>query len=186
VLMTLVFTPIRWESEASRGLSVAMFGDEPLTTWRIMNVYPVPLVSTYRSVVMPIRFVNEHGVDMYWSYYIFFLVRGIGGNLILLFPFAVFLGGLGGDFKDKKERRYWSWKRVILTGLLISMAIELMQLGINLATQLPNRQVMVDDLILNTIGFVAGYATWKKWPGLFEKPVEWICRFLMWGEKKRV
>ena len=93
---------------------------------------------------------------------------------------------LGGDFKDKKERRYWSWKRVILTGLLISMAIELMQLGINLATQLPNRQVMVDDLILNTIGFVAGYATWKKWPGLFEKPVEWICRFLMWGEKKRV
>ena len=105
VMVTLfVFTPIRiFAADYREHVVREQMGREPFTQSEIMNIHLVPLMSIYRDVTMPIQSANEHGIDMYWNHYIFFLVRGIGGNLILLFPFAVFWGCWVGILRTRKS-----------------------------------------------------------------------------------
>lgn len=66
-------------------------------------------------------------------------------NVILFVPLGVFLPIMSGKYK--------SWKRVVLTGFLFSLFIEIMQIFSFRATD-------VDDLIMNTLGAAAGYGIW--------------------------
>jgi glycopeptide antibiotics resistance protein len=66
------------------------------------------------------------------------------GNLLLLLPVGL-LGPIALPAMD-------GWVRVFLVALGLSLAIEVAQLGI------PNRMADVDDVLLNVIGAVLGYA----------------------------
>lgn len=48
-----------------------------------------------------------------------------------------------------------------LLGLGCSLGIELIQLAINLVTQIQGRAVDVNDVLLNTLGGVLGFVCWK-------------------------
>ena len=69
------------------------------------------------------------------------------GNIILLFPVPILIGFI---------KKHFSIKRTILFGVLVSFAIELLQLLINIITKYPAHVCDVDDLILNSIGVVVG------------------------------
>jgi glycopeptide antibiotics resistance protein len=66
------------------------------------------------------------------------------GNLLLLLPVGV-LGPIALPALD-------GWLRIFLVALVLSLAIEAGQLGI------PNRMADVDDVLLNVIGALLGYA----------------------------
>lgn len=48
-----------------------------------------------------------------------------------------------------------------LLALGCSVGIELIQLGINLVTQIQGRVVSINDVLLNTLGGILGFAGWK-------------------------
>jgi glycopeptide antibiotics resistance protein len=56
--------------------------------------------------------------------------------------------------------RWRSWPRALLLGLLVSGIVEAAQLALSLAMGFPWRVADVDDLILNTLGTLIGFACW--------------------------
>lgn len=75
-----------------------------------------------------------------------FILNNIG-NVVLFVPFGLFL-----PLKFYKHR---SFNKVVITGMLLSVMIECIQLFI------PNRWTDIDDVILNTIGTGVGYCLFK-------------------------
>lgn len=67
-------------------------------------------------------------------------------NILLFFPFGVFIPMIW--------REYRSLNRTVLLGSLCSLAIELLQLFCGRITD-------IDDFLMNTLGCVFGYFTWK-------------------------
>jgi len=152
-VIRLVFFPIDIWPAAKQRENFAMMllnRDYPWTLWEIMSIDFVPFRTIYYTLPRSNDWVS-----------LYFAARGTFGNLILLFPFAVFIGLF------KKEQL--SYKKALLQGLLISLFIESGQLLINLATQWPNRLVTFDDLMLNSLGFLLGYATIKKFKKMFPR-----------------
>ncbi|MCM3457513.1 VanZ family protein [Bacillus atrophaeus] len=88
-------------------------------------------------------------VDVYQEGLQYYVIRSIGGNLILLLPVGLLFPLL---FKKLNNL-----KRIFLTGFFISFFIELTQLSISLFLRTSYRSFDVDDLILNTLGTVLGY-----------------------------
>jgi glycopeptide antibiotics resistance protein len=58
------------------------------------------------------------------------------------------------------DRRWASVVRILALGLVTSLAIELAQLGWDLAIGMPWRSADIDDVIVNAFGTVVGYAIW--------------------------
>jgi len=73
-----------------------------------------------------------------------FWVRQMVGNLLLLLPVGL-LGPIVLPWMDR-------WLRVLVASLALSTAIELAQLWI------PDRSAEVDDVLLNVVGAILGYA----------------------------
>ena len=73
-----------------------------------------------------------------------FWVGQMVGNLLLLLPVGL-LGPIVLPWMDR-------WLRVLVASLALSTAIELAQLGI------PDRSAEVDDVLLNVVGAILGYA----------------------------
>jgi len=78
------------------------------------------------------------------------IVRQHGGNFLLLVPFTLVGPALW------PRLRAWKWALAI--GLGGSVVIELLQLVANAAVGANYRSVDIDDVILNTIGALVGYA----------------------------
>ena len=76
-----------------------------------------------------------------------FWLRNLFGNLGLLFP----LGLLGPIALTALDR----WWRVALVALLVSAAVELIQLRV------PDRSADVDDVMVNVAGALLGYAIFR-------------------------
>jgi len=81
------------------------------------------------------------------------ILRQIGGNIILLLPLGFFLPLF---WKEKL-----TFAKAISLGFLSSLAIETTQLLISTIIGYTYKIFDVDDLILNTIGFVLGYGCFK-------------------------
>lgn len=77
----------------------------------------------------------------------------VGGNILAFLPLAFLCAAAYPRF-----RRFGA-----STGLaaLCSLGVELTQLAINLFTHVPNRAVDVNDVLLNTIGGMLGFACWR-------------------------
>lgn len=72
------------------------------------------------------------------------------GNFFLLFPLGFYLPLLF-------RKNPWNLFKVVFSGFAISLSIELLQLGYSLHVGYVLRSFDVDDLLLNTLGVLAGY-----------------------------
>lgn len=83
-----------------------------------------------------------YGLDWQQGHYLL-------GNVIAFAPLGLFLEAL--------RPHEHGWRRTLMTGLAVSLAIEAAQLGLSLLMGYSYRVADVDDLILNTGGVMLGY-----------------------------
>lgn len=113
----------------------------------------------YISVnIIPFREILRQILGMQYSGFSFafsmeLLIRNVGGNLILLMPIGMFLPALWEKFRH--------FKGCVIFGVLTSVSIEILQLIENIMGVGMGRVTDIDDVILNTIGVVAGFLTFK-------------------------
>ncbi|MFO3788154.1 VanZ family protein [Bacillus mojavensis] len=111
----------------------------------------------YGNNFIPFCFV----VDIYHLGLQFYVIRSLGGNLILLLPVGLLFPLLFDKLRNLK--------RILLTGFFISLFIELTQLSISIYLGNSYRSFDVDDLILNTSGAALGYGLFCILPSLYKK-----------------
>lgn len=80
-------------------------------------------------------------------------LRQIGGNIVMFFPFGFLL-----PIAFKTTLKF---KKAILIGIVSSVIIELGQLLIDVIIQYNYRTCDIDDVILNTTGFIIGFVIFK-------------------------
>jgi|GEM_PF-1156504 len=71
------------------------------------------------------------------------------GNILLLLPIPILY--------VVQKRKNLRFHKSFLFGLLLSLSIEMIQLGINYVTGYPNKVMDIDDLILNISGILLGW-----------------------------
>lgn len=81
------------------------------------------------------------------------------GNILAFVPISFFLALL--------FPRLQSFRTNLFAMISISFCVELIQLCINLLTDIPNRAIDINDLILNTLGGAMGYLLYQLWRRLF-------------------
>jgi glycopeptide antibiotics resistance protein len=81
-------------------------------------------------------------------------VRLLGGNVCVFVPFGLLMPLI--------FPRLASLRRMALAGLLFSLAIELSQLAVSLAVGSWYRMTDVDDVMLNVVGVLLGYALFRR------------------------
>jgi len=105
----------------------------------LQPAHPLPGQVVYDNLV-PFRTLGIYLANLgSW-----FWMRNLLGNLVLLLPLGL-LGPIAFPALDR-------WWRVALVALLISTAIELLQLAV------PDRSADIDDVIVNVSGALLGYA----------------------------
>jgi glycopeptide antibiotics resistance protein len=95
-----------------------------------------------------LRFQLEGGVTS-------FELRQLVGNFLLLLPLGIY-----GPILSPRLR---SLPAILVVGAGLSAAIELGQLAVATAYGFPVRVADVDDVLLNTLGVLAGYLLWRAW-----------------------
>jgi glycopeptide antibiotics resistance protein len=90
-----------------------------------------------------------------------FELRQIVGNLLLLLPIGIY-----GPMCWPALR---SARVLAAMAVAVSAFIELAQLAIATAYGFPVRVADIDDVLLNTIGALIGYAGWRLW---WSRPIE--------------
>ncbi|MBO8168877.1 MAG: VanZ family protein [Thermoanaerobacteraceae bacterium] len=113
-----------------------------------VTIFPIPIGVPYYGDYFHVNFIPFKSIQgsLNHSWYMVPL-RNIGGNLVLLAPFGFLLPLI---WKSANTLR-----KVVATGFLLSLSIELLQLVI------PGRAADVDDLILNTFGLLFGFLAFK-------------------------
>lgn|SRR5690606_29755737 len=97
---------------------------------------------------------------------VFVVLKQIMGNLIMLLPFGVLL--------PMVWRKQSSGVKMLCTGLVTSLLIEILQLLISQIIGFQYRSFDIDDLMLNTLGFFIGYQLYSKF-----SPAKWKKYFSM-------
>jgi glycopeptide antibiotics resistance protein len=85
--------------------------------------------------------------------FIISMIHQLGGNLILLFPLAIFIPTL--------FPKLTKFKTIVFIGFLVSILIESSQYTISSIIGFTYRSFYVDDLLLNTIGSGIGFLFYK-------------------------
>lgn len=109
--------------------------DVPSLTWWMVNLVPL---RTILELARP-----EHVTQA---------VRQLAGNIVMFVPMGLLLPAL-----DTRRR---SLGRLAIAALAASISIELLQLVLRLAGVM-SRSIDVDDVILNTLGALLGWALWR-------------------------
>jgi glycopeptide antibiotics resistance protein len=102
-------------------------------------VYPAP-GQVVEPNFIPLRTIGIYLANLDSGFWL----RNLAGNLLLLLPI-----GLVGPMVFPWMDRWW---RVLLAAVALSLAIEIAQLWV------PDRSADVDDLLLNAVGAMLGYA----------------------------
>lgn len=102
-------------------------------------VYPAP-GQVVEPNFIPLRTIGIYLANLNSGFWL----RNLVGNLVLLLP----LGLVGPIIFPWLDR----WVRVLAAALALSLAIEVAQLWV------PDRSADVDDLLLNVVGALAGFA----------------------------
>lgn len=103
-----------------------------------------PLVRQIPQVICVIQHCPNFQ-NVFWL-----VIINVAGNIAVFAPFGF---GLTATFQYFNARRFFPLA-IVATGFLFSLGIEIAQL------QLPSRITDIDDLILNTLGTIAGLALW--------------------------
>lgn len=101
----------------------------------------------FKNIIQSIESIAESNTR-YPMFYTKLLLKNVLGNVLILVPFGLFVA----FFRKKKERI----RQVILKGFTISLVIETTQLLMTLVG-INRRSFDVDDLIMNTLGYLIGY-----------------------------
>lgn len=100
----------------------------------------------FRSIRILVRAARYYLEEYDSTYYLWFAIWNIGGNFFLFIPLGFFLPALW-----RPQRRFWLFLLTVCGSIAI---IEITQLLSTLGS------LDIDDLILNTLGAVAGYGVW--------------------------
>jgi len=76
----------------------------------------------------------------------------LGGNVLTLAPFGLLL--------PFAAPRLATWRRMVVAAFLFPLGIELAQLGVSLALGYSYRVTEVDDVLLNFLGILLGFAAY--------------------------
>lgn len=109
--------------------------DSPGSTWWMVNVVPL---RTILELARP-----EHATQA---------LRQLAGNVLVFVPFGLLLPILW-----VRSRRV---SQLLFAAVLASLAIEILQLTLRLAGVI-SRSIDIDDVILNTLGALLGWAVWR-------------------------
>ncbi|MGN8842486.1 VanZ family protein [Niallia sp. HCP3S3_B10] len=101
---------------------------------------------TYNLIPFATIWNSLHNAITYNTYLL--ELKNIGGNLILLTPLGLYIHFI---------KRKLSFSNIMFIGFLVSIFIEILQLTISLSIGFSYRSFDVDDLLLNTLGFIYGY-----------------------------
>lgn len=126
-----------------------------------VTLFPIPIqgLSDLAEIHQGASFLQAFPLvgilDILRNDYLPFIVkmRQIFGNIILFIPLGFFLPIL---WKNRA-----SLKKLLPIGFGVSLAIELTQLIISLILGYGYKITDVDDLILNTLGFILGFGLYK-------------------------
>lgn len=118
---------------------------------RILGRLPINIIPLNSIIQQISRFNDTTMVSL--SFQIRLFVMNIGGNIILLLPFSLFVPILWS--------KYRKFSSCVLLGFLVSFSIEILQLFENILSISMARITDIDDLILNTIGLVLGFGAYK-------------------------
>lgn len=114
-----------------------------------VTLFPIPLnhVGDYprEPNLVPFATIRETLGHSYWRV----PFENIGGNFILLMPFGFFLA-----LKSKRNLPFW---HMLGVAFLVTLCIEFLQLFISHLISFRYRTFDVDDLMLNTLGFLIAY-----------------------------
>lgn len=105
----------------------------------------------FKNIIQSVESITESNTR-YPVFYTKLLMKNVLGNILILVPFGLFIA----FFRKKKERI----GKVILKGFTISFVIESTQLLMTLVG-INRRSFDVDDLIMNTLGYLIGYYIMK-------------------------
>ncbi|HEY6635810.1 MAG TPA: VanZ family protein [Acidimicrobiia bacterium] len=118
---------------------------------------PLPVDGTYprgfdltQANLIPFRTIGRYFAD---GVGLELASRQVGGNLVLLMP----LGFLAPIVSERVR----TLSRVMVLGVVVALAIESIQVLVILGLGNVARAVDVDDVILNTVGAMIGWAIWK-------------------------
>ncbi|MBW9153510.1 VanZ family protein [Clostridium estertheticum] len=111
-----------------------------------VSINVVPVFNTIKDVSMASQQPEMH------DFMIKFWIKNILGNMLLLFPFGLFLPILW--------KKFGNMKKTLLYSFLFTLGIEIIQLLSYYVGN--NRSFDIDDLILNTFGAWIGYMFYKK------------------------
>ena len=109
--------------------------DSPGSTWWMVNVVPL---RTILELARP-----EHATQA---------IRQLAGNVVPFVPFGLLLPILWVRFRRIGQ--------LLFAAALASLAIEILQLTLRLAGVI-SRSIDIDDVILNTLGALVGWAVWR-------------------------
>jgi glycopeptide antibiotics resistance protein len=129
-------------------LAGIVLGDLPFDRALLDDLGASPKPRLGRLNLMPFWFVDNLMRDPSWKVVLLTL-----GNLLLMVPLGLLLPMLWHRFRRLRE--------VAVAGLLTSLTIELIQLGISTLIGHTYRLFEVDDLILNTAGAMLGWLIWR-------------------------
>lgn len=130
-MLQVTIFPIPFQKEFLRDY-LSSLGSEPRWHYNF-----IPLMSIVDAVKNVLTY-QTYGLEF----------KNIGGNLVLLAPLGVYVHFI---------KRNLEFRKIFLMGFAFSAIIELLQLCISLWLGYSYRSFDVDDLILNTLGFIIGY-----------------------------
>ena len=116
-----------------------------------VTIFPLRIGSTI-PYLSNMSILERYNINLI-TFVDYYVIRNVGGNLILLSPFIFYL-----CIKFEKLR---SIKLCMLTSFLISLSIELIQLFMNILSLSYGRSVHTEDLILNTLGGIMAWYIFK-------------------------
>ncbi|MDR3552887.1 MAG: VanZ family protein [Clostridia bacterium] len=118
----------------------------------------IPSLKTQHINVIPFATIaSELGIGRHYPFTFFQAVKtifiNIGGNLLLLMPFGFLAPMLRPSLRG--------FGKCLLSGVLISVSIELLQLAETFFNFSYNRATDIDDVILNAAGACIGFALYR-------------------------
>lgn len=126
----------------------------------VVTLFPIPFDK--RLIADRLNYSGQlsHNIIPFYSIYqmmsntpLYVSLRQIGGNILLLFPLGFYISIV--------KYKYLKFHHSILIGAICATVIEITQMVISTIIGYNYRTADVDDLILNTIGCMLGYLSFK-------------------------
>jgi glycopeptide antibiotics resistance protein len=113
----------------------------------------------FTDMAQAVREDTHHGSSLVSSLWLF--GKGPLGNLVMLLPLGYLLPWLSAGLRP--------WRHTMAIVVSTTLTIELIQLLGSLAYGFPYKRFDVDDILLNSLGGLIGFALWKLTARLLER-----------------